>query len=185
MPKKIKQGTAGRPSKGRPPQRRADPASASEQAPTAFTLDDYDNQIINFLRDDGRISVRDLAARTGLTEPNVRARLRRLEDTGTIHITAMVNIDKLGRHCMAPVGIRVKGRSAEVVGRDLANIPEVVTVTLVTGSCDIELQVLTHTLEDLDRVISREIPSVRGVAKVESSLALEIAKYESRWVPFT
>lgn len=171
--------------KGRPTLRREQSPAAHGGDQAAFALDDYDNQIINYLRGDGRMSVRDLAAQTSLTEPNVRARLRRLEDSGTIHITAMVNIDKLGRHCMAPVGIRVKGRSAEVVGRDLANIPEVVTVTLVTGNCDIELQVLTHTLEDLDRVISREIPSIRGVAKVESSLALEIAKYESRWVPFT
>ncbi len=184
MPKKTSQKSVGRP-RGRPTQPRAVSAEVIDDAGTAFDLDAYDNQIIGCLRKDGRMSVRDLAAVTGLTEPNVRARLRRLEDTDTIHITAMVNIDKLGRHFMAPVGIRVKGRGAEIVGRDLANIPEVVTVTLVTGSCDIELQVLTHTLEELDRVISREIPAVRGVAKVESSLALEIAKYESHWVPLT
>lgn len=53
-------------------------------APAPDVLDDLDRALLRLLREDARRSHRDLARRTGSTQPTVTARLRRMEDAGII-----------------------------------------------------------------------------------------------------
>ena len=151
---------------------------------TVQGVDEMDQLIIDKLRENGRITVRDLAAVTELTEATVRARMRALERVDLLRITATVNIELLGEHYFAPVGVVVSGRPVDDVAEDLAKIPEVVTLMTMIGPQDIEMQVATRSLEDLRRALTTTIPSVPGVAKLARSLTLDTVKFESRWMPF-
>lgn len=131
------------------------------------------------------MSVRDLSTRVGLNEATVRARMRRLEAGNTMRVVAMVDLGAVGQDIIAPVGITVKGRAVEEVGRDLAAIPQIVTVSATIGLKDLELQIICRTLAELDDILMRQIPAVRGVARVEAALSMHVEKYESPWVPFT
>ena len=155
-----------------------------ERTITFEGVDDVDYTIIDRLRENGRTPLRDLAAATGLTETTVRSRMRKLEETDTIRITTAVNIEKLGQHYFAPVGVNVKSRRVEDVAEDLARIPEVVTLLTMIGPQDIEIQIVAQSIEDLNRIILDAIPSVPGVVNVEAALALNIVKNESQWMPF-
>ena len=129
--------------------------------------------------------MRDLASQVGLNEATVRSRMRRLESSDTMRIVAMVDLAAVGMKFIAPVGITVKGRSAEEVGLELARIPQVVTVSAAIGVQDLELQIAARTLEELDDLLTRRIPETPGVARIEAALSTKVMKYESPWVPFT
>jgi Lrp/AsnC family transcriptional regulator, regulator for asnA, asnC and gidA len=179
-----------------PPLRRSHIAQtvANEEAETPIEpravepihdLDVHDEAIVNCLRVDGRMSMRDLAQQVGLNEATVRARMRRLEATDTMRVVAMVDLGAVGMKFIAPVGITVKGRSAEDVGMDLAAIPQIVTVSAAIGNQDLELQIAARSIEELDELLTSRIPAIAGVARIESALATRVMKYESPWVPFT
>lgn len=152
---------------------------------TIAALDRHDEAIVALLREDGRMSSRDLATRIGLNEATVRARMRRLEESGTMRVVAMVDLAAAGYHFVAPVGVQVKGRQSEDVGRDLAAIPQVVSVSAVLGVQDLELQILARSIAELNNLLTEVIPAVPGVARLDSALAMNVVKYESPWVPFT
>jgi Lrp/AsnC family transcriptional regulator for asnA, asnC and gidA len=185
MPKRAPKGT--KPSKVTLPSvARAKPSAPQSTDNNAAVrgADEADQLIIDLLRQDGRITIRELAGLVKLTEASVRSRLRALEEADAIRVTATANISKLGQHYFAPIGISVKDRSVDDVAADLAKIPEVVTVLTMIGPQEIELQVVTRSLKDLERVLLQTIPAVRGVGTVERSMALDPITHDSLWMPF-
>jgi Lrp/AsnC family transcriptional regulator, regulator for asnA, asnC and gidA len=150
----------------------------------AATLDRIDECIIAHMRRDGRISNRDLARAAGVNEATVRARIRRLETTEAIRVVAMVDLLSAGFNFVAPVGIQVRGRPVAAVGADLAKIPQVLTVAVVIGQQDLEIQVVARDLPELAEILTELVARTNGVGRITPGLALQILKYESTWVPF-
>jgi DNA-binding Lrp family transcriptional regulator len=100
--------------------------SPQRQASAAqIELDDTDHRIIALLRDDGRLPYRSIARELGLTEATVRARVRRLEDSRTMRVVAVTDIEAAGYGMLLAIGVQVENRSPEEVARELAMIPEV------------------------------------------------------------
>lgn len=150
----------------------------------AAALDRIDECIIAHMRRDGRISNRDLARAAGVNEATVRARIRRLESTDAIRVVAMVDLLSAGFNLVAPVGIQVRGRAVAAVGADLAKIPQVLTVAVVIGPQDLEIQVVARDLPELAEILTELVARTNGVGRITPGLALQILKYESTWVPF-
>ncbi|ARS25961.1 Lrp/AsnC family transcriptional regulator [Sphingomonas sp. KC8] len=148
-----------------------------------YELDEIDERIIAALRHSGRIANRDLARIVDVNEATVRTRLRRLEDTSSVRVVAMRDLSAMGYECLSAVGIQVKGRSAADVGRDLAELEEVVTVNVAIGTHDLEVQVVAHDLADLDRLLTHVIAHIPGVEKMVPGLALKVLKYTPDWAP--
>ena len=59
-------------------------------------LDDIDQRIIAAMRRNGRIANRELARDVGVNEATVRTRLRRLEDSKTVRVVAMRDLEAMG-----------------------------------------------------------------------------------------
>ncbi len=147
-------------------------------------LDRVDECIIAHMRRDGRISNRDLARAAGVNEATIRARIRRLETSDAVRVVAMVDLAAAGFSFVAPVGIQVRGRPVSEVGADLAKIPQVLTVAVVIGPQDLEIQVVARDLAELATTLTEVIAKTEGVGRITPGLALQILKYESTWVPF-
>jgi Lrp/AsnC family transcriptional regulator for asnA, asnC and gidA len=160
----------------------ADPPTASTNG--AQPLDRVDDIIIARMRVDGRISNRDLARAAGVNEATIRARIRRLESSEAIRVVAMVDLLAAGFNFVAPVGVQVRGRPVAAVGQDLAKIPQVLTVAVVIGPQDLEIQVVARDLPELAVTLTDLIAKTPGVGRITPGLALQILKYESTWVPF-
>ena len=86
-------------------------------------LDDTDNAIIALLRADGRMPYRAIARELGLTESTVRARVRRLEESDTMRVVAVTDIEAAGYGMLLAIGVQVESRSPEEVARELAGCP--------------------------------------------------------------
>lgn len=165
----------------------ASPSPASSKGVPAISkprLDDHDEAIIACLREDGRMAVRDLAVRVQLNEATVRARIRKLEQSGTMRVVARLDLGAVGYPFTALVGVRLRGRSVEDVSKDLLVLPEVISVLSVIGRNDLEIQVIAPSLEELNRQLIEVIPAIDGIVALESALAMKIYKYVQPWGRF-
>ncbi|MBD2858333.1 Lrp/AsnC family transcriptional regulator [Spongiibacter sp. KMU-158] len=146
-------------------------------------LDEMDFRIIEYLRRDGRMSFKALADALTTSEVTVRARVRRLEETNSLRVVAVTDYEAMGYSTMLAVGVQVEDRPAEDVARDLAQFPEVFSICQVVGHLDIETLAVAQDQEGISRLLTR-LAAVPGVRRLEPSVALDVLKNQSNWVPF-
>lgn len=150
---------------------------------THHGMDEVDFRIVALLRRDGRMPLKTIAAELGLTEATVRSRVRRMEESDSLRVVAVTDYEAVGYSTMLAVGIQVEGRPADVVAEDLAGFPQVFSVCQVVGTLDIEALAVARNQEDLNALLVK-LAAVPGVRKLESSVALDVLKNQSNWVPF-
>jgi Lrp/AsnC family transcriptional regulator, leucine-responsive regulatory protein len=61
---------------------------------------------------------------------------------------------------------------------ELAALPEVFAVHLVTGARDIEILVALHELGELQGFLLREVAKIRGIRTLSAGIAADVIKYE-------
>ena len=74
------------------------------------------------------MSYRAIARELDIAENTVRARVRRMEESDTMRVVAVTDIEAAGYGMLLAIGVQVEGRSPEKVARELADIPEVFSV---------------------------------------------------------
>lgn len=159
--------------------------SPQRQAGAAqIELDDTDHRIIALLRADGRLPYRSIARELGLTEATVRARVRRLEESRTMRVVAVTDIEAAGYGMLLAIGVQVENRSPEDVARELATIPEVFSVNVVVGAQDLEILMVAEDQAALHRLLQQRIATMAGVRRLTPSLAVNVLKNQPDWVPF-
>lgn len=158
-----------------PPPRKAAP----------IVLDDTDRRIIARLKVNGRATNQDIARALGIAATTVSARIRRLERARALSVIAVADFKALDLNVLLAVGIEVEGRPAQDVGAELATLPEVFSVHLVTGARDIEALVAVPDLAALKVFIEREIVKIKGIRRMTAGIAVDIVKYNFDMAPIT
>lgn len=148
-------------------------------------LDAIDQKIISILRKDGRATNQELARRLGMAAATVSARIRRLENTKAMKVVAVTDFAAIGYKVLLAVGVQVQGRAAEQVAQDLAKLPEVFSVHVVTGARDIETLVALHDFEELHSLLLRDIAKIKGIRSIECGIAAEVVKYNFEVAPIS
>jgi Lrp/AsnC family leucine-responsive transcriptional regulator len=146
-----------------------------------YQFDDIDRRIVAALTADGRATNQRIARSLRISPATVGARIRRLEAMNAVRVVAVTDFAALGYKVLLAVGIEVQGRPAEEVGRELAQLPEVFAVHLVTGARDLEILVVLHDLEELEGFLLREIAKIRGIRTLSAGIAADIIKYDFDW----
>ena len=157
---------------------------AETQPEAPIELDATDQGIIALLREDGRMPYRAIARELGITEATVRARVKRLEESNTMRVVAVTDIEAAGYGMLLAVGVQVENRSPEAVAADLAAIDEVFSVNVVVGSHDIEILVVTEDASSLNDLLMTTLGAVPGVRRLTPALAVDVLKNQPDWVPF-
>ena len=147
-------------------------------------LDDTDYAIIDLLRADGRLPYRAIARDLGLTETTVRARVRRLEDSNTMRVVAVTDIEAAGYQMLLAIGVQVENRSPLDVARELAAIAEVFSVNVVVGTHDVEILVVAEDQEALAELLSVQLAGIEGIRRLTPALAVDVLKNQPDWLPF-
>ncbi|MFQ3324483.1 MAG: DNA-binding Lrp family transcriptional regulator [Pseudomonadales bacterium] len=148
-----------------------------------FTTDATDFKIISLLRKDGRMAYRTIASELDITEATVRTRVKRLEESNTIKVVAVTDIEAAGFDMLLAIGVELEGRAASEVGHDLAKLDEVYSVSVVIGSHDIEILALARDQTHMNELLT-QLAAVKGVRKLLPSLAVDVLKNQPNWVPF-
>ena len=157
---------------------------ASSSRTAHIDLDEVDEAIIALLREDGRMPFRGIARELGIAENTVRARVRRMEESDTMRVVAVTDIEAAGYGMLLAIGVQVEGRAPEAVASDIAQIHEVFSVNVVVGSHDIEILVVAEDRAALNELISCKLGGMPGVRRLTPSLALDVLKNQPDWVPF-
>lgn len=152
--------------------------------PRHIDLDDTDQAIIELLRLDGRMPYRAIARELDIAENTVRARVRRMEESDTMRLVAVTDIEAAGYGMLLAIGVQVEGRAPSSVARDMAAIPQVFSVNVVVGAQDIEILVVARDQADLSELISSKLGGIAGVRRLTPALALDVLKNQPDWVPF-
>ena len=95
-----------------------------------------------------------------------------------MRVVAVTDFSALGYTVLLAVGIEVEGRPAEDVAQELATLPEVFAVHLVTGARDIEILVALHDFEELQPFLLQDIGRVRGIRSLSAGIAVDVIKFE-------
>lgn len=131
-------------------------------------LDDLDTGIIRWLQRDARTSNRSIGDELGVSEGTVRTRIRRLETEGVIRIQAVSDVQALGLHASAYVGVRTVGGQVASVARKLADMPEAPIVTRSLGDFDLFVVVATEDRQGLVELVLERIAATKGVRRTET-----------------
>jgi DNA-binding Lrp family transcriptional regulator len=135
-------------------------------------VDATDARLLLALGEDPRASVMALSQRLGLARNTVQSRLARLESNGVLApLDRRVRPEALGYRLSAYVTVQVVQRSLADVSGALAEIPEVVEVTGLSGVADLLVEVVAKDADDLWR-ITEQVLAIPGVQRTDTALAL-------------
>jgi Lrp/AsnC family transcriptional regulator, leucine-responsive regulatory protein len=119
-------------------------------------LDQTDREIIAALTENGRMTVRELAAHIGMSSPSVTERIHKLEDAGAIKgYTITVDPKVFGLGIAAHVRMRAMPGEVKKLAQMLADTPQVVEADRVTGEDCFFAKVVVSDLHELEKVIDR------------------------------
>ena len=145
-------------------------------------VDDLDNQIIEILGLDGRMSNASIARNLGVSEGTIRRRLNILKDEGIIDIKVVLNPNYVASETEAIIGIQVDFPAIRHVVLRLNQINEIRWVNITSGSFDIFVNVSTKSLSDLLELLQNKIGNIDGVKKIETFTTLDVPKDKLRGI---
>ncbi|SDK90124.1 transcriptional regulator, AsnC family [Pseudomonas delhiensis] len=143
-------------------------------------LDAYDHRILAALQRDGRLSNVQLAEAIGLSPSPCLRRVRLLEEAGVIRrYGADLDRDQVGLGLTVFVGIKVERHHeehAEAFRQAVIDLPEVISVHLVSGESDFLLQVVVPDLRAYERFLTGTLLKLPGVSDIRSNFAISTLK---------
>ncbi len=146
-------------------------------------LDRIDRVILEVLQRDARITNAALAEKVSLSESACLRRVRALERSGLISgYGARIDQEKAGLPVNVFVSITLDRQDQpdlQAFEDAVRKIPEVMECYLMTGDFDYLLRVAVADTADFERMHSRELTRLPGVARVHSSLALRAVARQS------
>ena len=138
------------------------------------SVDEVDRRLIDLLRDDGRLSVNELATRANVSRANAYQRLARLRDTGVIRgFTVDVDHRQLGDAVTAFVLLDIDQHAWREMGVKLMELPGVVYVGFTTGTFDLVMLVRVPDMHTLRDVVLERLQSMPEVRSTQTTFVLE------------
>lgn len=140
-------------------------------------IDQFDRRIIDALREDGRMSVTELARRVGLSKTPCQVRLRRLvAHRYILGFRAVIDPVKLGLDHIAFTEVKLsdtREAALEEFRRAVLKISEVEECHMIASSFDYLLKVRTADIRKYREVLGERISSLPHVASTSTFVAME------------
>lgn len=118
------------------------------------TIDTLDERILSELQDNGRLTMKALAERVGLSSPAMIERVRRLEERGVLKgYRAVIDPAAIGRTFTALISVNVDRRHTEPFLNRLRSEPAVEECHRVTGDHAFVVKVHVASTDELERLV--------------------------------
>lgn len=139
-------------------------------------LHDSDIVILQELQLSGRLSMQDLAERTGLSASQCWRRVRDLEASGVIAgYGAQIRAKEIGLNAIAYVHVALRDHHEDSIAAFLRLVetePQIVECASITGDHDFILKVYAYTPEDLEVFIMQRLLKSGLVRDTRSNFVL-------------
>ncbi|RDJ31598.1 MAG: Lrp/AsnC family transcriptional regulator [Crenarchaeota archaeon] len=137
-------------------------------------FDELDMKLLFELTKDGSISVPNLSKKLNINASVLYSRIKRLMKKKLIKkFTIVIDDTLLGFGVKASVGINRDPKLKESIHKQLMEIPDVVSISEVTGRFDIMIRVFAENLEALHTVVIEKIGKIDGIQGTETFVELQ------------
>jgi Lrp/AsnC family transcriptional regulator for asnA, asnC and gidA len=150
---------------------------------TPLVLDEVDQGIIEILRGNGRATNQEIADRLSITAATVSARLKRLEESKAVRVVAVADFGAHDYDILIAVGVVVHGRDVADVAQDLARLPEVFSINIMSGRYDLEILVVLRDFNEIKMFLTDHVAAIEGVHALDPAIAADILKFEFNVAP--
>ncbi|MFL5859230.1 MAG: Lrp/AsnC family transcriptional regulator [Solirubrobacteraceae bacterium] len=147
-----------------------------------IVLTGHDHAIFGELQRDGRLPFTTVGARVGLSEAQVRRRVRWLTEADVFAVTAVAHPSVLGLGCMAWIGLEVRPGEVEAVAQILVNTSGVDYVVISSGRFNVMCEVACEDAAALDPIVL-DLRRIKGVERTETFVYLALRHQQFQWLP--
>lgn len=144
-------------------------------------MDAVDRQIIELLRENGRRANVDIAREIGISEGTVRKRVERLLSGGALRIVGLVDPRRIGLSVRVLISLQVELARLELASQLLVQMPEVLSVYVVTGEHDLVVEAAFSSNEHLMAFLGERVSQIPGIVGSTTAHVLQIAKQAADW----
>ena len=142
-------------------------------------------KILKLMENNARISAEDIATATDLTVKEVEAEIRAMEDAGIIKgYKTIIDREKLDENAVsATIELKVvpkAERGFEEVAERIALYPEVESVSLMSGGCDLSVVVVGKSFKDVASFVSKELATIDAVTATSTQFIMKRYKRRTR-----
>ena len=129
-------------------------------------IDERDRQILSLLLENGRIPLKEIGKKLGISDVAVKKRIDKLEKAGIIKgYTANIDPKALGFSIISLTGVDVEPGDLIRLARILSSKKYVKSAWITAGDHSIMLEIWAKDSEEMERII-KEIEGMRGVNRV-------------------
>jgi DNA-binding Lrp family transcriptional regulator len=148
----------------------------------AHDVDAIDRRIIALLQANARETTSSIAKSVGVARTTVHERISRLERTGIIKgYTVLLDRNPFDSYTRCQLMLNVSKQKQGMIVRQLEGYPEIRTIHVVNGECDLLCFAEVPQLEDLEALVE-ELSGIQGIENVRPMIILS-TKIEYRAVP--
>ena len=140
-------------------------------------------EILDLLRENARLSVEDIAAMTRRTPEEVKAAMQQLENDGIVmKYAAIVNPDKdmeSKDKVRADIEIQVtpeRNRGFDAIADRIWRFPQVKSVYLMSGGYDLKVIIEGDSLKEVAFFVSSKLSTLEGVRSTKTHFILKTYK---------
>ena len=153
---------------------------AVEMEKIEYNLDAIDLKIIRLMQENARINNSDLAKELGMAPSGVLERVKKLENKEVIlSYHAKINPAALGQKLLSFIFIKTTEIIGdESVGKQLAEIPEVLEVHDIAGDDGYLVKVRTSDNEGLVDLMRNSLSKIKEVTSTRTTIVLQTIKEE-------
>lgn len=140
-------------------------------------IDQLDSQILDILKEDSRLSLREISLKLGKSPGTIITRVENLQSQGILKRFAII-IDpaKLGYSLTAVILVQTSGRT-DSIKNTLCRIPNIISIYQITGDFDVVLIAKFKGNEEIALFI-KQLSNISGVRRVVTDVVLDIIKEE-------
>jgi DNA-binding Lrp family transcriptional regulator len=143
-------------------------------------LDDKDRKILLQLVNNGRKSVVEISNELGMPRATVQERMRKLTEKGVIKkFTVLPDYGKIGKEVTAFILVSFSGESnlsQRFLANEIAKIPEVYEISLISGEWDIILKVRAGSVSEIGTLVIDKLRMMRGIQKTQTCVSFQTIK---------
>lgn len=144
-------------------------------------------KILKLLQKDARTEIADIALLCGLTEEQTVAEIKEMEREGIIcGYKGIIDWDKVDSSLVsAIIELKVTPKAElgfEEVAERISRYPEVESVSLMSGACDLIVTVKGRTFKEVSTFVSKELAVIDSV--ISTSTQFIMRKYKEFGVNF-
>lgn len=137
------------------------------------SLDDLDHTLIEYLLGDGKMTNRELAAQSGISESAVSIRLRKLAASGAIIFTALIDWEVAGFEWFVIARIRTQAHSPRDVADEVGRLEQCEAVAVSVGTHDVLAYFLVKDRAELRQLTNDDLPAISGISDMSVDLATD------------